>query len=397
MSIKLAALGCDKQFYMAAADAIIRHGCRAVFLQGDTPYVNTPSQSWQGSAIPDLDLDADGDSAANFDVHYDEFLSNPGYQKLIERNIPVYVQPDDHEWMGNNWDHTVAAADDGATPLSSGTASTLQEVTDHWATGIDRWRDRYQAASGAATAVKPRRNPTNADAEAGTDVPPQVSGGGVTYSASDYGPNYFRLGVTANGLIMPQPASYTGTVAQIYVTDCISHRHDWDTADATAGKEHIGSVQKTWLETHMLAFHAANASGLHIWIDSKNWIGASGQDNWERFAEERQAIYDDIISEVTGVIHISNDLHRHFAVYDSSEPLLDVCAGPINQDMVGGPPATHRLYVSSYDNGNSWHPGYCLITIYPGERVKAEIRHAGGDQVMWSGSVPATSNVRLGA
>ena len=386
MSFRIACVGCDKQSYMAAADAMVnRHAIKALFMQGDTPYIGTNSHSWQASAPTDL-TGVSQPSVAQIQEHYTEAFANPGWQHLLGTSIPIYGQWDDHEMLGDNWDHGSAAA--GASPALTPNTNQTDRNT-HFARCRQAWVELHTTGPGRLFDT-----PAHGDSEAG-EVPPQVAGG--THNASDYTPLYYRVGFQADGTIIENPSAgqLSSLIAQAYVTDTMTHRNLTSMADGPT-KYLMGAVQRQWMKDEMDAFQAANSAGFHLWVCAKNFYSDT-QDGYSDYPDEKTWIQSNILDgSITGLVQISNDTHRHFIAYNDTYPMLCVCPGPIDQTMTGKASIgaiADTQWVSKYEDGDTHANAYGLLNIAEG-RMGAEIRLSGCDELLWSSpTVSPGSNV----
>lgn len=384
MSFKLAFIGCDQQFYNCAAENIIATpGVKGVFLQGDTPYVDNNAWRWQGAAAPkDLATDADGDSEANFKTHYDEYWANPGIVKLVASGIPIYMQPDDHEWMGNNWDGTITQADDTVSGLNgSGPASSQAEVDAHWVNGATAWRAARDLHA---------NNPVNTDIGANTETPSEQ----VNNSASDYPVIYWRQAYTADGSIT---TDLSQALVQIYVLDCISYRGPVASA---ATEEIIGTQQHDWLIAQMQAAHDAGVT-FQLLISSKNWYQTSGgnPDGWAAYSGARTNVIEAIDGTdtpskvITGVAMIANDTHIPFVTYAAASYFSNMCVGSINQKVgAAGAAGGDEIFKATFNNNDWVHMTHGLIEFTP-DNMFGSIMLAGSNIELFKYKVPSGSNV----
>jgi phosphodiesterase/alkaline phosphatase D-like protein len=84
---------------LTIADAIQALGPDLVITQGDAPYTNRAWEAWGVATEPvQFDSIASGPNLIDFNHHYDQMMSNPGWQQLMAGPYDIYSQFDDHEW-----------------------------------------------------------------------------------------------------------------------------------------------------------------------------------------------------------------------------------------------------------------------------------------------------------
>lgn len=304
-------------------------------LMGDTPYTNNTT----GYVGNDLVQAAVASTQADMEEHhYEQTVVNPYWQNFIASTPNYYYMADDHEWGGDNWDHTVLQAN---AQVGIG-AVTQADVDNHWDVG------------NKAVIAYSTRNPSNSDAEAIAEIPSESA----ELTADNYPVKYFRVGYDVNGNI-----DNVNPHIELFVIDCISYRDPLAQIDNSVktmlGKGTTG-LRDTDGQCYWLKKYVAESTATFKAIVSKNlYAHASGgnSDMWHIYAWERDHILADFASNsVTGVIWLTGDQHfPHITVQDTDDgdtyDSLAVCACPIGVVSNGTGKAadsTHRWLIN-YD------------------------------------------------
>lgn len=331
--------------------------------QGDTPYVGDGAASW-GSTTASAVLST---SQAQMLVKYQQFWAKPPATALLalrSSGMLAYYQADDHEWGGDDWDHTITQAN---TQTSIG-AVTQADVNTHWARGKAA-RLQFLAASWD--------NPTP-NAAGNTELPSQASVG-ASPATTDYPIEYFVLDI--------------GDVRLIFL-DCISYRSPVAATD-NSSKRMLGATQEAWL----IARVAEAAAKQHVFISSTKLFFATNaptnSDTFGVYTTERNRIGAALQATGMPVIWLSGDRHLPHVVDTRVSrggimDLLDVCACPIGLT----PSNLGRTFPVSGPRlewvGNVMVLG--LITV-DSAGCTIELRNAQSGSVVWSARVAPRSNV----
>lgn len=341
-------------------------GCTHFLLQGDTPYCNVTATYWGIS----LTAHAVGDTVADVFKHHQCLNLTPGMQSMI-RNFTVYYMPDDHEWGGDDWDHTLTQSE-SQTPI--GAVSQAEVDAAFWVgnQAVIQAIDQYYA------------NPQNDDAEAIAEKPSSADAG---TSAGQYPVRYFRQRLTDTGA--PAAAS-VAAVCELFVIDCISYRSPLAATD-DASKTMIGANQKAWLKSYLLA---SDAPFKIIASGKTTYYGGAGdnEDGWNEYSTERDELLSYIDANgITGVIWIAGDKH-YSKIIASSKAAGDefdhlcVCACPLTIDNNAAPTIGEGYTVQTIAG-----QVFGVLTI-TAEVLQIAIRSAYTGAVKWSGQLLVGQN-----
>ena len=354
-SFSIAWFSCTEVNHVVTAGyRIVRDGAIACFSLGDTPYTNgTGTNSAFGVTTTGTDADQ---SLANFYAHHLKQRRNYGFRHMGQR-LPIFMMADDHEWPGDDWDHSLAKANDLRT-----IASTQADVDAIFNTGNIA---RIAYAMG---------NPVNNDSDAYAEKPPAAD---PNTPVSQYPPRYFRWRV-AN--------------TEFFVLDCISHRSVASAVD-DASKTMLGSVQKAWLKAHLLA---STATFKVILSGKKTMPKGSNEnlDSWAVYTTERNELFDFIKTNgITGVIWLTGDTHTPMVNFAStangdSWDMLDVCACPVGVEQTA-PGTTGPYEIKQFIDAGQV---YGLLTVTD-DYVEAQLRRIVTGSPIWSGRIYAGNNV----
>jgi hypothetical protein len=262
---------------LTIADAILALGPDLVITQGDAPYTNRGWEAW-GMSTERVQFDsvASGPNSRDFNHHYDQMMSNPGWQLLVSGPYDIYSQFDDHEWGGDNWAHNLLTANFRA----SINATTQADVNYHWRQGRTAWQAWVDTYSQNANATY--------DIDINTEIPSAAYGGNGAPVPADYPVTYFRV-------------SY-GDVEYIFI-DTISYRDYSNDSLRNTPVTMLGAQQKAWL------INRINASTAEfVVVSSSKTLGTRGTDDaWRYYLIERNEILAALTR--TGVLWISGDHH----------------------------------------------------------------------------------------
>lgn len=319
----------------------IARGHKSFFTLGDFPYLDEDS----GGATT-LDKDS---TVADITTHYTVMWAIKGMIALSKSNVNIYMMADDHEWMGDNWDQSIASANALLSGLGLSDDVTGQtEANTHYERCTDAWNNQLALYA---------NNPTNTDTEAVTDVPAEASTHGATPTTAYYAPKYYRVMKDIDGNVVTQNPH-----AEYFVLDCIAHRSPFRDTDNDA-KSMLGLAGETthaaategqyyWLLQRLLA---STATFKFIMSPKKTFkntgVGANNTDTWGEYTTERDLILDFIAANsITGVIWLCGDQHIPQVINtdtDNSDTYDHLCvcacptgialnAGAANTELDGG-------------------------------------------------------------
>lgn len=354
---------------------IQEHGVRFLHLQGDTPYL-WYSGNTHGVNAPAITKTS---TAADIALHHAQQRAAPYWAEYIswaeENDRPIYYMPDDHEWGGDNWDHTIVQANTGM-PLS---CTTQAEVNAHWLAGITAAR-QYMSD-----------NPINADAEAVLgDIPSQALVGD-TPAASAYPINYFRVGYDLAGNVVS-----SNPLIEFFVIDCISYRSPLSATD-DASKTMLGATQKAWLKARVVA---STATFKIIFSNKKLTFNtpADNTDVWSYYTSERNEIlaYFDGAG-VTSAPWLVGDRHVPNVAYlrktsGFAADVLCVCACPMGVENNSGAQANLAdplIWLAKY--GQKYLNVYGLGVV-DADRITLQLRNSIDAGIVWQGYMEAGTN-----
>lgn len=248
-----------------AAYAINSIGVDAAFMLGDTPYTDSPLTAWGITATQNS---GDDPSQANFETFQSMMRAVPGLRAL-EATCPVYYMPDDHEWPGDNWDHTTTQASARTGAMTAPTQADVDAAFKASWDAIDTYYDW----------------PSNTDAEAVAEKP---SGADAATPVGNYPVRYHRLTI--------------GDI-EFFVLDCISYRDPLATV-ASASKTLLGANQKAWLKARL----KASTATFKAIVCSKKTYATGTTDNGDIFgASGTSPGYEHERDELLGFIHSATD------------------------------------------------------------------------------------------
>lgn len=288
---------------MIAGDFMVnKHRVVASFGLGDLPYTENGGSHWGVSKI--AGSASGGQTQANAAAHFRAFMRNSGVVKLSQ-NAPFYRMCDDHEWPGDDWDHTLAQANDqGLTYTLQTEVDALFDVYNKALTGYQKGNP--QNSYPTATAQKP----SNADAS--TPV-------------ANYPPSYFRKRIGN---------------AEFFMLDCITHRSPISATD-DAAKHMLGSTQ----ETLLLAALSDSTADFKFIVSSKVFFSSpstfANQDSWGWYGVRRDVILDYIkTNNITTVAILSGDQHTPTISYrlqanGDAHDIYELVACPVGVPLTG--------------------------------------------------------------
>lgn len=303
---KVAFISCDERVRSLTdlAQNIIALGAQAVCHEGDYVYVAANLTNYNQETSPAINT---ASTVANYAVHWRQAKRKQD-KRLLESTLPHYFMFDDHEFGGDNWDHSVKLAQTSLN-VASGSIDTgglglngSAEVDASW------WAARQAAAYYMAG------NPAS-DAALSAEKPPGAQAG---TSVNQYPVCYYR---------------FTVGDMEIFHIDCFSYRSFLATTD-NASKTMLGTIQKAWLKARLLASSATFkviASGKTTY---KATSGGTG-DDWNVYSTERDELIDYInANSIKGTVWMCGDAHGAFVSYDPAKGHIAVCANPAGVDHI---------------------------------------------------------------
>lgn len=340
----------------------------AVFLNGDVSYFadTTPMFGIVPTTPNRIDLPAD-----EWPLRMRRLFGQQQFRALMatrRRGVRVYWEGDDHQLIGNNWDHTVARLNDQHPPTPP--ATTPQEVLTAWRSAVNGTA-RIEAGFDNP---RRRRNPRDMPS-AMAGVPGATPGDfPIRYFSVDFGP----------------PEARTRFVK----LDCVSYKSPLDAAD-DGTKTMLGRTQKAWRRA-VTADAVRRGHAQVIMVSSKDLFGLQNDDGWPAYAAERDA--ELAHDTARGWPVACGD--RHFphadqariadgAAYDA----LAVCACP----MAVGLTTAQKDYPENVwradrrPDGTLWGEPLCfeMITVAPqARRVRHAVVEAHTGIEMWAADVP---------
>ena len=378
MSFKFAWLSCDEPCApIPALRRIMAENPRAVFLQGDTPYM------WHTGTVYGITAPAltSASTVSDFRAHYQQQWASPDWAALRAwadaNDVMLYYEPDDHDWGGDNWDHTLTQANHSSFNIG---AADQAAVNAHWWAGIQAARE-YMAD-----------NPANTDAEAVIgDIPSQALIGD-TPPASHYPINYFRVGYDLEGNISSTPH------IEFFVLDNMSYRSPIAATD-NSSKTMLGATQKAWLNARL---PASDAVFTPVMCNKKLFrnLGADNTDTLGYYTTERDEILGHFDSQgVTGAPWLTGDRHvpnvaQALKANGAAADVLCVCACPVgvdnNTDDMNMNYTNHHVWLGKSTTKNLNVFGLCTVE---SDRLILEMRDCATGGAVWKGTLMAGSNV----
>ncbi len=280
--------------YDHMVDVILRYGAEIMAQQGDYVYLSErPGTVWGEATAPTI---TGSSTLADYHAHWRQ-CKRRNDMRTLERAIPSYYIADDHEWGGDNWDHSITQAQAGGLSVAPG--GTQAEVDAAW------WLGRQ------ACLAYHQGNPVNTDVAPFSDKP---SAAGAGTPAAQYPVCYFRHTV--------------GPVELLHI-DCFSYRSPLTDTD-NASKTMLGATQKAWLKARLLASTSPFKlimSGKATYRAAAGAFGAG--DSWLKYTTERDELIAYIQAQgITGVIWMTGDEHGAHVTYVEATGHISVCANP---------------------------------------------------------------------
>lgn len=300
----------QRNVVLSIADAILELNPDLVITQGDTPYTNTTALNVWGMSAERVQYDslASGPNLHDFNHHYEQMMSNPGWQKLITGSYDIYSQFDDHEWGGDNWAHNLITAN-LQVPIN---ATTQSEVNFHWRQGRAAWQTWADTYSNNAYATY--------DITVNTEIPSGALQGDGTPATGDYPVTYFRK-------------TYDD-VEYIFI-DTISYRDYSSSSPGGPTVTMLGAQQMAWLINRI-----NTSTARFVVVSSTKKLGTTGaQDSWSYYRTERNEILAALTR--TGVVWISGDHHWPAVIRNNDGDVstyTNLVSGPAGVHWSASPP-----------------------------------------------------------
>lgn len=342
---------------------IMAFGAQAVVHEGDYVYMATQLSGYNGETAPAITTSS---TAADYATHWRQ-CKRKSDKRLLETSLPHYYMFDDHEFGGDNWDHSVTQAQATLNVASGGTQA---QVDASWWAG--RQASGYYMLGNPAT-----------DAGYAAEKPPNAAAG---TPVSQYPVCYYRFTV--------------GDI-EVFHIDCFSYRSIL-TATDNASKTMLGATQKAWLKAKLDASTAPFkiiASGKTTYYCTSSGTG----DDWTKYATERDELIAYINANASGnlrgVVWMCGDAHGAFVTYNPTLGHIAVCCNPAGVDRLAQA-SGYTQYTVWKESGNSGAVltlpavfGLAEVTDVRGVKtlIMRVINQYGAE--LWRGTVDAGTNV----
>lgn len=303
---KVAFISCDERVRSLSdlAQNIIFTGAQAVCHEGDYIYAAANLTNYNGETSALINTSS---TAANYAVHWRQ-CKRKHDKRLLETTVPHYYMFDDHEFGGDNWDHSVYQAQQTLNVASGDTDTGGLHQNGSAQVDASWWAARQ--AAGYYMVGNP-----DVDAGLSPDKPPGAQAG---TPSTQYPVCYYR---------------FTCGDIEVFHIDCFSYR-SFNAATDNASKTMLGATQKAWLKARLSASAATFkviASGKTTY---KATAGGTG-DDWTIFGTERDELIAYIQNNgITGCVWMCGDAHGAFVTYDPSRGHIAVCANPAGVDHI---------------------------------------------------------------
>jgi hypothetical protein len=359
----LAWASCDYSADTESWRNIVNAQAKVVIAQGDTPYSGSSSTATtQADAL----------------AMYQTYWSKPSLVDLMAQRASngmlMYWQPDDHEWGGDDWDHTLAKANTGSSAIG---AVTQAHVNSHFHNFNQAQLQQIAAAFD---------NPP-ADASGNTERPSGCTAEAQNPPTTNYPIKYFHRDFAFSGTL-------GGADIRVIFLDLISYTSPASGAGGP-GKRKLGAQQEAWL----MALLNASASFSHVIISAtKPLLKPSNSDGYGAFETEAARLLTGINTSGIKPIWITGDTHRphvnHALVSMGAEAdLLQVLACPLNSIF-------HELWSASARTGSkvvslakTYAYGFCQAL--PSQNLSVQIRDARSGSALWQAEFAPYSNTPI--
>jgi hypothetical protein len=361
MAFKIAWASCEEFQNNSPGWTRIKELKPQVFItHGDTPYTNGP-----GTASTTQEQ-----AKAFYESFWDR-LRPAALMALRSQGMLAFWQPDDHEWTGDNWDHTVTQAN-----IGNASFSTQAQVNTHWKRCLDALEEVMAARwdNPAFDRAGNTQRPSNALTE--SQNPP----------TTDYPIRYFTRDFNEMGSVSASPS-----LARVIFLDGVSYKSPTAASDG-AGKHMLGTQQEEFLGDSLSDAVAAQVPYIFI-STTKKFFRSTGTDNNDTMGEyptARNRVLSLIDATGAKPISLSGDKHVLHVMETRKASggvadLIDVCACPIGvANNALGTAFPEEIWRSS-------GTGFGLVTV--GERARVEIRSARRGGVMWGADFMPGSNL----
>lgn len=302
-------LDCDP---IALYQAIDRYDCRAAFAIGDIPYLDVAISN----RFPKDGLTRNGvyTNHVSADTWHEQYLvmhrDLPGFRHLAER-APLYRMWDDHDSLGNDYDHELAHTNAQPFAPAFATQADVDTAFNLARTAFDVW-----SIGNPVTDWLNAANQKPYGADAGT-------------SAANYPPQYFTKVIGDSSFHVIDCISHRGTIAQADGGESIE--------DISTAKTMLGLPQLRGLKAQLMR----SATDFNVIVSSKvTYRGNSASDNhgWNDTVTERAHLLEWIRKFARGVVWAAGDVHTPHVINGEHHAL--VCACPVSmaeQDGTSSP------------------------------------------------------------
>ena len=349
-----------------------RLGAKVFVSQGDDPYMQQTVSSMGGSRAPLTGTSSVADFVNSYSITYD----GPAIGSLGSSSYDFYKMPDDHEWGGDNWDHTATQAESQTGISAGGVQATIDQ---HFTRGITA---HQQVVSTYCD------NPANTDADAIAEIP-AIS----TLTASSYPVIYFRVGYDVNGNI-----NNTTPHVEFFFIDCFSYRDPIAATDdgtvASPNKTMLGVNQRDWLKAHLLS---STATFKVIFSGKRTYRHTVGNaDTWNQYTKERDNILQYIEdNSITGMLWVAGDQHFPHVIATEAGVGTPTEGGSFYDHVcMTACPVYSNTNSTDVGNGVIWaHDAYVMGIVEINQTyIEASIREVNRGGALWIGRVVAGDN-----
>lgn len=378
MSFNISMMACAYPEQAVTTKALRDLSPKAAWLLGDFTYYNKP-WAYYGSAPGGVIYNS---APSVWKTHADMLMSAGELRRLSAmraQGMPIYWDPDDHGWGGDNWDGSIAKAQQndpigGAASGGLGPPTTA-EVLTHWRNGT-----AGHALIQSAYFDNPAWGAPNGD------VNPNMTGS----VAADFPVRYFSIDVGATGNV-------GGSLIRFIKPDCVSYKSLVSATD-NSSKLMLGATQQAWL---LAQIDDAIAKGFQqiVIMSTKDLFSTNNTDGWFNYGTNRDAILAAIHAKNAPVVWMCGDRHTPHAglartTSGDAWDVLSLCPCPAAVPLNAMNAYQQNLWwsteSSTYVFGN--------INVDPdGRVVRYEIRDVYDGTVLFAATVPFGSRVPTGA
>lgn len=361
---------------------------------GDMMYINAGAASyvsaWGEAPVNYNGSVSQGKNADTYRVIWRQSLKHSD-AKMCHQAVPTLYMPDDHEYGGDNWDHSLANAwyvGCSAVSMNSpvaGVDCTPNADRDYPSTSTQADCDDYWLAANTAAANYLKGNPPHGDGQSPNK--PSLAQAGTP--ASNYPVRYTR---------------FTAGSAEFFLLDSLSYRSPVRATD-NASKTMLGATQKQWLKDRL----AACAKTFAIILCPKKTYANNGDNTDSWFAGGTNTGYQtelneilDYISAKSGfvnpnltVVWFTGDSHLAAAIYDDTKGHVCLNGSPAGAPTGNTPSAVtgkNRYLGGLHTQACKQYFNIAHGRIVGTQRIELWLRDAAGAR-MWSGYVNAGENI----